>query len=216
MNTPQNIIVHHTAVSRTKNANQFQATKNYHISKGWGDISYHYLIEPDGAVKKGRADNVEGAHCKEMEMNFFSLGICLTGNFDEEEPTIAQCQSLLDLIRQKQKEYHIQDNHVVPHRKYATYKSCWGKLLPDDIMGYCKKRLASPAAPTITPEFKESVEKAKNLGIITNWSAPQDPMRDIDIQNMLHKAGLLKEVDENHPISRERWAVILDRAGRLG
>lgn len=213
MNTPKNIIVHHTAVSRVRNPKQFEATDNYHKLKGWGSIGYHYLIEPDGTVKQGRKDNEVGAHTSQLDMNYFSLGICLTGDFDMEEPTDAQCVALLDLIRQKQREYNIAENHVVPHRKYAP-KSCWGKLLPDDILGYCKRRTVSNTA-AISPWAQASVDKIKKKGYIANWSAPRDPMKDEDLQQMFMKMKVLEKVNFNEPITRERWAVILDRLGLL-
>lgn len=52
MNTKSWVIIHHSAVSRSKNKEQFDAMKRYHIGKGWGNIGYHYVIEPDGTIKK--------------------------------------------------------------------------------------------------------------------------------------------------------------------
>lgn len=212
MNNPKNLIIHHTAVSRTKNAHQFEATDNYHKSKGWGQIGYHYLIEPDGTVMQGRKENETGAHTSQLNMNFFSLGICLTGDFDTEEPTKEQCESLLLLIQKKQREYAIPENHVVPHRKYAP-KSCWGKLLPDDILGYCKRRLASDM-PDISAWAMASVQKAKDQGKITNWESPKSPMKPADLRWAFHKCGVKIELCDRE-LTREEWAVVFDRLGLL-
>jgi len=141
MNKPQNIIVHHTLVSREKNPNQFEAVNDYHIRKGWGKIGYHYLIEADGTIKKGREETEEGAHTKEERMNYRSIGICLTGNFDEEEPTLEQCKALHSLITQTQNKYSIPDSRIYPHRHFTTYKSCWGNKLPNDVLGYLRMRI---------------------------------------------------------------------------
>lgn len=141
MNIPQNIIVHHTAISRAKNPAQFDAVNRYHKDKGWGMIGYQYLIEADGTVKKGRRENQTGAHTSQKWMNVRSIGICLTGNFDIEEPTLEQVKALHSLVVQLQNKYNIPVKKVFPHRHFAKYKSCWGKLLPDDILGYCRTEI---------------------------------------------------------------------------
>lgn len=51
--------------------------RQWHRAKGWRDIGYHYVIKRDGAVQKGRADDVPGAH--EPRINARSLAICLVG-----------------------------------------------------------------------------------------------------------------------------------------
>lgn len=142
MNRPQNIIVHHTLVSREKNPNQFEAVNDYHVRKGWGKIGYHYLIEADGTIKKGREETDEGAHTKEERMNYRSIGICLTGNFDAEEPTLEQCKALHSIITQIKSKYSIPDANIFPHREFATYKSCWGSKLPNDVLGYLRMRIS--------------------------------------------------------------------------
>ena len=125
-NNPEVIIVHHSAVSRLKNTRQFAAIKSYHITQGWGDIGYHWLIEPNGYKACGRADNHEGAHTKSM--NHRSIGICLAGNFDEELPTIEQIDALSELIA----DYRLP---VRFHREYAN-KTCPGKLFKENMIKY--------------------------------------------------------------------------------
>jgi len=121
------LILHHTAVGRTKNNKQFEAVRNFHIGRGWGNIGYHFLIEPDGTNVWGRKDTEVGAHCKEENMNFQSLGICLTGNFDVEEPTKEQKMALKKLLEYLFKKYNLTLDRVKFHRDYAKYKSCPGK-----------------------------------------------------------------------------------------
>ena len=130
-NKPENIIVHHTLVSYDENANQFNAVDTYHKSKGWDGIGYHFLIEKDGVIKLGRAIHVVGAHCREKNMNYKSIGICLTGNFDIELPTKEQGNSLRKLLKQLMKDYNISEKNIYPHRHFAP-KSCYGSLLSDN------------------------------------------------------------------------------------
>lgn len=131
-NKPEWIIVHHTAVSYDKNPDQFEATNNYHKSLGWGMIGYHYEIAKNGKLYKGRGETMVGAHTKQQMMNYKSIGICLDGNFDIELPTKEQEEALKGLIKQLQSKYGIPDSRIVPHRYFAGYKSCYGKLLADD------------------------------------------------------------------------------------
>ena len=130
MNTPKFLIVHHEAspFALRDNVKRFDAVDDYHTSKGWGGIGYHYFIERDGEVKQGRQDNAEGAHT--IGKNTESLGICMAGNMDLQMPSSAQVKSLKTLVQQKMKEYLIFPSNVVGHRKYAN-KSCPGKLLSD-------------------------------------------------------------------------------------
>lgn len=128
------LIIHHTAVSRKDNGFQFEAVRKYHVGKGWGDIGYHYLIEPNGLLMKGRQETEAGAHCKEQEMNYRSLGICLTGNFDAEEPTKEQLKCLADILSHLRIKYDIPFDRVKFHRDYAAYKTCPGKLFTGDVL----------------------------------------------------------------------------------
>lgn len=129
-NVPQWLIVHHTLTARDKTT--FEAVDRYHKALGWGRIGYHYFITADGHIHDGRGDGDVGAHTKEQSMNYKSLGICLAGNFDKEMPSQAQIDSLRDLLSELSKKYNIPPERIVPHRHFATYKSCYGRLLPDD------------------------------------------------------------------------------------
>ena len=144
-NKIQWVICHHSLTplaldndKAEKSFNENHKSRGFPKSElGWY-IGYHWIIFSDGSLKRYRNDDEVGAHCKEGEINFKSIGICLEGNFDYELPTDAQKQALLKLITEIQTKYRIPNEKVVPHRKYATYKSCWGKMLPDDIMNYLR------------------------------------------------------------------------------
>lgn len=55
----------------------FQA---YHISKGWSDIGYHWVIDTCGTIYIGRNLVYQGAHAH-AEGNIGSMGWCWVGNF---------------------------------------------------------------------------------------------------------------------------------------
>jgi N-acetylmuramoyl-L-alanine amidase len=126
------IILHHSAVSRTKNSNQFEAINNYHIGRGWWQIGYHWLIEPNGDIKQGRVEWTPWAHCKEASMNYKSIGVCFSWHFDEEEPTKEQYEALNKLVKWITKRWG--ELIIEPHNKYATYKTCPWKNFKLNIM----------------------------------------------------------------------------------
>ncbi|MBI1974909.1 MAG: N-acetylmuramoyl-L-alanine amidase [Parcubacteria group bacterium] len=113
---PENIeyiIVHQTATPRAETT--FEGIKKYHLSLGWGNIAYHYFIEADGAVRKGRSERVQGMHTKASGFNARSLGVCVAGNFDEEEPTPRQLTSLKRVLRGLAAKYKISKERIVGH-----------------------------------------------------------------------------------------------------
>lgn len=134
------IIIHHSAISITKNDNQFDAINNYHRkkfdmqSRNGLYIGYHYTIKCDGLLYHARDDNEIGAHCKEERMNYKSIGIMLEGNFDIENPTAKQLKTLKDLIIHLRNKYNIARKNIKFHRDYATYKSCPGKNFTSNIL----------------------------------------------------------------------------------
>ena len=128
-------IVHHTAVSRTKNPDQWNATNEYHREK-WDMrsqlgyyVGYNYEISASGTVRQARLIGEETVAC--TGHNFDSIHICLDGNFDIELPTKEQEKTLQDLLLRLVDEYKINWKDIVPHRMFAN-KSCYGNLLPDD------------------------------------------------------------------------------------
>ena len=210
MNKPRFIILHHSGVSYMDNPAQWVGIDNYHRSKGWGGIGYHYLIEKNGEVKPGRAENMDGAHCYQENMNVQSIGLCLSGNFDKEEPTIQQIRSLSNLISVLQKKYSISDMNILPHSRFAP-KTCWGKLLPkisDEIRKYIKKRMEQNPDIKITADCAEGVSWVKSIGLMTNWNEPQAGVSDEKLQWVLVKLGGLQEVSP-HVLTNEQLAKAL-------
>lgn len=92
-------------------------------------VGYHFVIENDGLLVRTRLDYEEGAHT--IGENFRSLGICLVGNLDIDDPTHAQIETLGRLLSQLCVQYAIGADAIFPHRHFAS-KSCYGDRLPDD------------------------------------------------------------------------------------
>ena len=110
-------IIHHSAIEN--NDWQFLKIDKIHErrwnwqtkSRLWFYVGYHFVIEKDWLVKQARLIDEIGAHCntnidwikyksKVLNPNYDTIGICLAGNFEKEEPTQEQLESLLKLLRE--------------------------------------------------------------------------------------------------------------------
>ena len=87
-----------------------ETIRDWHVQTNrWQNIGYHYVIELDGSIHKGRKEQVVGAHC--AGENSHSIGVCYVGGLAEDRKTPkdtrtdAQKQSLLSLLTQLKKKY---------------------------------------------------------------------------------------------------------------
>jgi hypothetical protein len=108
LGTPKYITIHHSGVIIDQNKpnydSDYNSVKKYHIEvKKWDGIGYHFLIAPNGKIYTGRPITKKGAHCKVL--NRGNIGICLFGNFNKQQPTEKQTQSLRKLVKQLKTEY---------------------------------------------------------------------------------------------------------------
>ncbi len=114
------LVVHHTAQKIAGDTRppveRMRALYEYHAnSRGWGDIGYHYVIDEQGGIYEGRngGKNVVGGHvyCG----NVGTAGIALMGNFEEEQPTQQQIQSLQWMLDHLGDKYNINLNRNVSY-----------------------------------------------------------------------------------------------------
>lgn len=133
MNNPKFIVIHHSASSRDKtsikNIDSWHKARAFPISLLGYYVGYHYVILGDGTAIQTRNDDEVGAHAREGDMNFKSIGICLTGNFENEEPTEEQLMVLNGLIADKMKAYNITKDKVISHNEIPYATACCGKNL---------------------------------------------------------------------------------------
>lgn len=101
--------------------------RQWHKNQGWQDIGYHYVIDLDGTVEKGRDESMVGAHC--TNHNSKSIGICYVGGCDKnmqakDTRTQAQKDALLDLVFLLLQNYHLTLNDVYCHNNFDKHKAC--------------------------------------------------------------------------------------------
>jgi N-acetyl-anhydromuramyl-L-alanine amidase AmpD len=123
---PQYVIVHHTGAEE-KDAAQ---VRRYHLSLGWRDVGYHFLIERDGLTVAGRSLALPGAHCRAGGMNGQSLGIALIGNLEERPPTPEQLAALMGLLVGLCRCTAVMPAKVLGHREVKGARTaCPGRYL---------------------------------------------------------------------------------------
>ncbi len=112
------LAVHHSALVIRDDprpaVERVRALYKYHAaSKGWGDIGYHFVVDENGQIYEGRQGGkfVVGGHayCN----NVGTIGIVLLGNFEIEQPSQKQAQSLQWLLSDLARKYNIDVNNSV-------------------------------------------------------------------------------------------------------
>ena len=117
------IIIHCTATVEGKNFKAKDIDK-WHKAKGWKGIGYHYVIDLDGTIEKGRDESVVGAHC--TGHNQHSIGIVYVGGLDKNQKpkdtrTEQQKESLWEILRQLLCKYP--KARICGHNQFAN-KAC--------------------------------------------------------------------------------------------
>ncbi len=87
------IVIHHSDSGDASAATIHQ----WHLDRGWHGIGYHFVIRHSGIIERGRAEETVGAHAG-VSGNSDSIGICLTGQFDQERPRDIQMNVLAKFI----------------------------------------------------------------------------------------------------------------------
>ena len=188
---PKVLIVHHSDTGDTNKDDppkDVRSIYRYHaITQGWGDIGYNFLIDWKGNIYEGRSGgpNVVGGHA--YQYNYGSIGVCLLGNFQAEDPTAEQVNALVKLLA-----WHAATQDINPfgeiffidrkvksicgHRDVINTE-CPGDhgyaLLPDlrqrvaDLTGNTKA-VAELTSLSITPTTVRQGEMVKIVAVVTN------------------------------------------------
>lgn len=149
------VTIHHSAdLCRSSPAAvkaHLRILQRYHIEgQGWGDIGYHFLIDPAGRIWTGRELRYQGAHAKGWR-NKHNVGICLLGNFVNKpggnHPSDAQILAMTQLVRALQSKYHIPASGIKTHKELVSSTECPGPRL-QPIVDRFRARLAAEGSGT--------------------------------------------------------------------
>ena len=119
------IILHCSATKEGKDFS-LKDIERWHKERGFRKIGYHYVIDRDGTIEKGRKENEMGSHC--FGHNNDSIGICYIGGLDtkgkpKDTRTTEQKKSLMELVVDIMSRYNLTIQDVHCHNEYAN-KEC--------------------------------------------------------------------------------------------
>ncbi|MGD9276637.1 MAG: peptidoglycan recognition family protein [Candidatus Pacearchaeota archaeon] len=116
------IVIHHSG-----SLNSYDAIKDFHVNtRGWEDIGYHWLIDKNGKLLKGRSEEFIGAHCLGHNRN--SIAVCMIGDFEFIKPTEKQMKTLIKFLKEKLEENNLYLKNILGHREVGEReKICPGK-----------------------------------------------------------------------------------------
>lgn len=129
------IALHHSATT----SGSAEAFARYHVETlGWPGIGYHYVIEKDGEVKYCNDLTTISFHVGNS--NSRSIGICLVGNFTQQEPTKEQWESMYTLLEFLMKKLpNVKSvTNIMGHQEFPGYSS---KPCPSLDMGELRGNL---------------------------------------------------------------------------
>lgn len=119
------IVLHHADASTCSP----QDIHWWHVRNGWSGIGYHYFVNKQGVIFKGRPDDVIGSHAKGY--NSTSLGICFEGRYNKEIMSEEQLKAGKELVSYLKKKYGITK---VKRHKDLMATDCPGSLFPFEEM----------------------------------------------------------------------------------
>lgn len=134
------IAIHHSLTKQGLGGSNAEAYARYHVdTHGWPSIGYSYVIEPDGTIKF--CNDIELRTYHVGDHNNYAVGICLTGDFRYEEPTVAQKESLRNLVHALQKQYpHLK--YIKGHNEFSGYE--WKRCPVFDYKAVLAEKGSSP------------------------------------------------------------------------
>ena len=119
-------IIIHCSATREGQDISVDTIRKWHVEgRGWSDIGYHFYIDINGDIQKGRDIAKIGAHCSGHNRN--SIGICYCGGVEEDgktpKDTRYDCQkeALTSVIRTLKAMYP--EAMVHGHRDFSN-KAC--------------------------------------------------------------------------------------------
>lgn len=133
MNGIQAITVHHDGMepevirSSADAARRLEVIRASHVeSRGWADIGYHLIVDPQGRIWQGRPMNLQGAHVKDQ--NPHNLGVLMLGNFEVQNPTREALTTLDQLLAQQAMAHRVPLSAIRTHQEWAS-TACPGRSL---------------------------------------------------------------------------------------
>lgn len=95
------LVIHHDGAVRPfryDSLKRYIGEANYHINKGWGHISYHYIIDNIGDIYQCLDENEVAYNCGNLSINRKSIAVKIDGNMEVQKPTWLQVNAYKQLM----------------------------------------------------------------------------------------------------------------------
>jgi N-acetylmuramoyl-L-alanine amidase len=136
-------IVVHNSGTRQGNARVFDYYHR-HVRRMQNGLAYHFVIGNGTSTGNGQIEvgdrwrrQINGGHVHSDYLNNISLGICLVGDFNRDQPTRAQleaCEELIRYLRERCGNTERGPIPVRPHREMNPPR--WPTDCPGDVFPY--------------------------------------------------------------------------------
>jgi len=135
MGSIRRITIHHDAVPIYDGSASFvsarlESFRRNHVTQrtpAFGDIGYHYIIDPGGRVWEGRSIASQGAHVGGQ--NEGNVGVMLMGNFEQQQPTHMQIAKMHELVSALARRHRVHAGEIRTHREFDRSNLCPGAAL---------------------------------------------------------------------------------------
>ncbi len=130
------IVIHCTATEEGKDYS-VATIRKWHKARKFRDIGYHYVVQLDGKINKGRPIEKRGAHAKGY--NAESVGVAYVGGLKDGKPfdtrTVVQIHALRALVEVLETMFPIKQ--VVGHRDLSVDLNGDGVVSKNEWMKAC-------------------------------------------------------------------------------
>ena len=96
--------------------------------KGWGDVPYHYIVDPAGVIHEGRPIGFAGDTNTDYDPSGHALVVVL-GDFETEVPSEAQLAAAADAMAMIAARHGVPTDRIAGHKDHSGQTVCPGKNL---------------------------------------------------------------------------------------
>jgi len=135
------ITLHHdgmstfTSTSKLSAASRLETIRKSHLRRDggrWGDIGYHFAIDPAGRLWQARPLTWQGAHVQAK--NEANIGVVVLGNYEQQSVNRAQLRAVTSTLQSLMEKYEVPVSQVRTHQEWAA-TACPGKSLQQAMVG---------------------------------------------------------------------------------
>ena len=129
------ITIHHdgmspfTNTSKSAAASRLETIRRSHLRRNggkWGDIGYHFAIDPSGRLWEGRPLTWQGAHVRAR--NEGNIGVVVLGNYERQSVNPTQQAAVLSTLQSLMSRFKVPVRRVLTHQEWAA-TACPGRSL---------------------------------------------------------------------------------------